>query len=121
MVKPINTVIISILFLIVFMAGYWLRWSGKPYTSLLLNLHKLIALGSAVYLAERIYRLYQTNALTSDQMIWGVASGGLLLTAGLIGGVVSIDKPVHPLFGWLHNILPFVAILTLSVFLFNLS
>lgn len=117
---PINILHLSLLFLLIFMAGYWLRWSGKPYGTLLLNVHKLLALGVSIYLAIKIFRLNEVGALTGNQLFWGLTSGVLLLVSGLIGGVVSLDRPVPRIFGWLHNILPFAVVGALSMFLSRL-
>jgi hypothetical protein len=109
-----------ILFLVVFKVGYWLRRSGAPHNPLLLTVHKLVALGISIYFSVNLYRLHKDGALTKDLLLWGYLSRGLLLASGLIGGVVSLDRPTHKLFGWLHNILPYTAIISLVIFISRL-
>jgi hypothetical protein len=116
----INIIYTSLLFLLVFIVGYWLRWSGAPYNSILLTIHKLVALGVSIYLAAELYQLQSGGAISSTQLLWGLISGALLLATGLIGGVVSLDRPTHKIFGWLHNILPYAAVGALSLFLTKL-
>ena len=43
----------GLLFLFTIGTGIWLSNSGKPYNTLIFNIHKLIALGTVIFTAER--------------------------------------------------------------------
>lgn len=47
-------------FLLLFVTGFWMRVSGRPLSSLILNIYKLIAVGVFVFL---VVALYRTNRL----------------------------------------------------------
>ncbi len=52
-----NFITPGFLFLLTLGFGFWLNRSGKPYNSLLINLHKLIALGAVIVTTREIYKL----------------------------------------------------------------
>jgi len=71
-----------------------------------LNVHKLIALGVAVYLAVTAYRMHQAASLSGTELTVVVVTGVLFLASGIIGGLVSLEKPPPTILARLHLILP---------------
>jgi len=55
-----KVVITGLFFVFVFLLGFWLSRSGKPYNSLIFNFHKLIGLAMGVFLIVTFYRVHQT-------------------------------------------------------------
>ena len=53
----------------IFAFGYWLRRRGKPYSTLLVTIHKLIGLGLGIYLGFLIFQRNQLTPLTPIEMI----------------------------------------------------
>lgn len=39
----------GLLFLFIFLSGFWLSHSGKPYNTLIFTIHKLIGLAAGVF------------------------------------------------------------------------
>lgn len=100
-VVPVALVLVAVL-----VTGFWLSRAGRPINSLLLNVHKLMALGVAVYLAVMAYRLHQAANLSSMEVTLVVVTGALFLASGIIGGLVSLEKPPPTILARLHLVLP---------------
>jgi hypothetical protein len=97
-------------FLIVLASGVWLTRAGKPYSGILLNAHKLIALAGVVLLALFVRRWVRSDPFTAIQLAVVVATGVLLVASIATGGLVSVDRPVSRAVLILHRVLPFVSL-----------
>ena len=54
---------IGILFLLIFLTGYWLSRSGKPYDTIRMTIHKLTALADIVLLVITVYWIHKTTPI----------------------------------------------------------
>ena len=62
---------IAALFLIIFLSGYGLHRSGKPYHTLLFNLHKLVSLEKpAPAIVARAHKLLPYLTAASSAAAW---------------------------------------------------
>ena len=102
----------ALFFLLIFASGFWLQHSGKPYGTVLFNLHKLIGLGVLIFLAVNIYRLNQRGPLSALELSLCVASGLLFLATIVSGGLVSVDQSWPAAVLLLHKILPYLTVLS---------
>ena len=100
---------IGLSFLIVFIAGIRLTRSGKPYSGLLLNVHKLISLAGVVLLALVIRQASRDGTLSPTELALSAVSGLLLAGTIVTGGLVSIDRPMPQAVLIAHRILPFLS------------
>jgi hypothetical protein len=118
---PSRAAITGLFFLVIFLFGYWLHRSGKPYNSLLLNAHKLISLGAFVYLARIVYQFNQAIALNALELtVIGITF--LLFLVGIIsGGLVSIDKPLPAAVQSVHHVTPYLTVISTALTLYLLS
>jgi hypothetical protein len=96
----------GILFLLTLAFGFWLSHAGKPYNSLLFNIHKLIALGSVVLVILHLTK--NPNLLTPFSL---VAVGLGLATLSVIalfvsGALMSAGKLDYALMLTIHRIAP---------------
>ena len=99
-------------FLIILISGVWLSRSGRPLNGILLNLHKLIALGVAVTIAVTAYRMHQAASFSPMELTAVVVTGLLWLVTGIIGGLLSTDKPATAALLRLHQITPVLTALS---------
>lgn len=105
-------VLIGGLFLVIFILGYWLGRTDKPYSVLLLTAHKLIAVGVFVFLI--VTAVQSGKAVPFNALEWGV----LILTAvffvGAIatGGMVSVERSMPVFVSILHKVVPYLAVLS---------
>lgn len=104
--------IICVLFLIIFFTGYWLHRSGRPINSILLNLHKLIGVGTAVFLFITTNQLHQAKPLTPTTLAISLASGLFFIATIITGGLVSLKKPPPATIAFLHHLLPYLSVLS---------
>jgi hypothetical protein len=110
----------GLFFLIVFVSGFWLGRSGKPFNGILLTIHKLIALAVAVLVLVTLYRANQVAVLGVAELIAGVISGLFFLGTGVTGGLLSVDKPMPAVVSRLHQIVPFLTLVSTTATLYFL-
>ena len=99
-------------FIIILIFGFVLSRTGKPYNSLLLNVHKLVSLGAFVYL---VVTLVQFNRLVPlGTLEWIVFAACCVFFVSLIvtGGLMSALKNPPEFLHTIHQIAPYLAILS---------
>ena len=110
----------GLFFFFIFLFGYWLNRSGKPYNSLIFNFHKLTGLAMGIYLIVTVYRVYQTGSFNPVQIlalgvtitifIVLVAAGGLLsIEAG--GDLKNASQAMIKTVSMIHKFFPYLALI----------
>lgn len=85
---------ICALLLIVFISGFWLARTGRPFRGLPMNLHKFGALVALVLLVMLVVHANRgAHPGESDWIVCGI-SGVTVLAAIVSGGVVAAQDPV---------------------------
>lgn len=110
----------ALLFVVIFVSGYWLSRSGKPYGTLLLTIHKLIAVGAFVFLVITMVRSGRAGALGTAGWVAGGVTGVLFLSLIATGGLLSSDLETPAVVSTLHKIAPYLTILSTAATLFLL-
>ena len=102
----------AIFFLLIILSGFWLSRSGKPYSTLILTIHKLIGLGVGVYLIITVYRIYKTGSSSPIGLVAMLVT--ILFFIGLIamGGLLSTEKTMPGALSMIHKLLPYLAVLS---------
>jgi heme A synthase len=77
-----------------------------------LTIHKLIAVVAFVLLAAMLYRTNQAGQLGTTEIIAGAVTGLLFLGTIVTGGLLSIGKPLPAAVLTLHQITPFLTVLS---------
>ncbi len=122
----------SLFFVFVFLFGFWLSRSGKPYNSLIFNFHKLIGLAMGIFLSVTVYRVHKTVpfspieilAIASTVLIFIilVAAGGLL-SIEAAGDLENASQSKLGAIAAIHKVFPYLAVLattgTLYLLWFN--
>jgi len=108
------------LFLFVFLFGLWLSNSGRPINTIILTIHKLIALGTLIFIGVTIYQVNQVTAFSAAA--WAaVAITVLLFVVTIIaGGLLSLDKPVSAM-SIVHKVGPFLTVASTIVTMYLLA
>ncbi len=105
-----KVVISGAFFLFIFLFGFLLSRTGKPYPGLLFNVHKLIALGALVYLAITVYNLHRAVPLTPPLMGLVVFTGICFVVTVVAGGLLNVDR--SPAFlAIIHRVSPYLTLL----------
>lgn len=102
----------GLFFVFIFVSGFWLSRSGKPYNPFFFNVHKFIVLGAVVFLILTLIAVSRTAPL--DALAWTVAGVTGLFWLGLIvsGGLLSAVETPPGAIQTLHHVIPYLALLS---------
>ena len=110
----------GLLFFFTIVTGIWLSNSGKPLNSLILNIHKLIALGSVIFIVIVIRNLLK-NAGSSQVLLSLIIMTGLFVLALFVSGaLLSLGKPVNNIILTIHAVTPIPAVITTAMIIYLL-
>ena len=108
--------IVVLLYLAIFVTGFWLSLRGRPFSVALLTVHKLVSLAAVVLLGFVVYRVSWDAALRAIDWIAVVITGLFFLGTIATGGLLSADKPesarARVAVLWAHRITPFLTVLS---------
>ena len=76
-------------FLAILLTGLWVSRRGRPLSSILLNLHKLIGLGAGIFLAVTLVQIGRAATLGTGVVIASVVTGAGMVAGAATGGVLS--------------------------------
>lgn len=105
----------SLFFLVILVSGFRLHRAGKPYGTLLLTLHKLVALGALVYL---ILNILHVTPISMPAMVVGLLAGFFFVLLIASGGWISAAKQAPEAVLVVHKVLPYLAILATAAVLY---
>ena len=101
----------GVLFILTLVFGFWLSRSGKPYHTLIFNIHKLIALAAVVVAATQTFnalRIGETQPILIGLLVViGVCAVALFVT----GALMSANKATGRAALTIHKIAPLLAAL----------
>lgn len=117
---PIKLVETGIFFLFIFLSGFWLSRSRKPYHTIIFNIHKLIGLATGIFLIITVYRVHQVSPLESISIVTIVVTVLLFIMTVVAGGLLSIAKPMPGAVKTVHHLLPYIITLSTAATLYNL-
>ena len=111
----------GLFFVFIFLSGYWLSRSGKPYSAIIFNIHKLVGLAMGVFLVVTVRQVHQAAPLGPAKVVAIVVT--VLLFIGVVaeGGLLSVDKPMPAAISMMHKLLPYAAVLSTAVTLYLLG
>lgn len=95
-------------FLLIILSGFWLSRSGKPYPVIVFTIHKLLTLGTIVYLAVMLLRASRSMPLQGAQVAAVALIAACFLIMLVTGGLLSVDKSVPILIHRLHQFMPYL-------------
>lgn len=113
-------VVTGLLYLVIFASGVWLTKSGKPYSAIILTVHKLISLAAIAYLVVTTVRVNQVAKLSAMEIWAGVITGSFFLVTLATGGLLSTGKPTPSVVLILHRIAPLLTVLSTAATLYLL-
>lgn len=116
----ISIVVAGLVFIVIFASGYWLSRAGKPYSVIVLTVHKLISLAAVVFLVVAMIQANRVAALSALELIAGVVTGLFFLALMATGGLLSTDKQMPVVVLRLHQIAPYLTVLAAAVTLYLL-
>lgn len=113
----------GVFFLLILLSGYWLSRSGKPYSMIVFTIHKLISLAAVVLLGITVYRVNRGGALSATGLLAAIVAGLFFLGTMVTGSLLSIpiDKPMPAIVHKLHQVTPYLTVLSTAATLYLLS
>jgi hypothetical protein len=108
----------GLLFFLMFLAGFWLKRTGKPYNTFFLTVHKLTGLAAAVLFVMIVLQVNRAGTLSVSGLIAGVVTVVFFLDALVTGGIISINKPMPEMFLTMHRIFPYLTLGSAAVALY---
>lgn len=110
----------GLFFLFIFLSGFWLSQSGKPLNSLIFTIHKLIAVAAVIFLATTLHRSNQVAPLSTVALIASAVTGVCFLSTIVTGGLLSIDKEMPEAVLTMHQVTPFLTVLSTTWLLWQI-
>ena len=104
----------GVFFLFIFLFGFWLSRSGKPYNLAIFTLHKLVALGAIVFLGININKFHQATPLNPVQISVIALMAVCFVATIASGGLLSVEKAMPLIVRRLHQVAPYLTLLSTS-------
>jgi hypothetical protein len=111
----------GLVFVVIFVSGYWLSRAGKPYNVIALAVHKLISLAAVVLLVIVMIQSNRIAALGAIEIVAGAVTGLFFLGLIATGGLLSSDRQMPALVLRLHQIVPYLTVLSAAATLYLLQ
>jgi hypothetical protein len=116
--SQLRIVMVGVLYLAIFGSGFWLTRSGRPYSTIVVAIHKLISVGAFVYLAVSLYQFAQADRLGVAMAAAGAITGLFFIGTIATGAMLTAERPMPALVLWLHRITPFLTVAATGVTLY---
>jgi hypothetical protein len=122
-------IVTGLFFGFVFVFGFWLSRSGKPYNAILFNFHKLIGLAMGIFLIMTVFQAHRMAAFTPLEIVviavtvvifLSLVAAGGLLSVEAAGGLGSISSSMSAVISVGHKVLPYLAVLSTATTLYLL-
>jgi len=109
-------------FVIMFLSGFWLNRTGKPYGTLIFTVHKLIGLGMGILLFIIVREIYQTVSFRPMETIAVIVTVLFFIATVTTGSLLSIplSKPMPAIVSILNKVFPYCTALFTAVTLYLL-
>lgn len=108
--SALRTVLLICAALVVVASGVLLMRSGWPFGTLVLTLHKLVALAGVVVIGVLVARTWRTAPPATEDVIIAGAALALAIASFASGGVVAASKSAPAWVLWLHRAGTFAAV-----------
>jgi hypothetical protein len=111
----------GLFFLFIFLSGFWLRRSGRPYRMLTVTIHKLIGLAAGIYLGLTVYRIYQISPLSTVQIVATAITVLLFVANVATGSLLSTNKPMPEAVSIINKWFPYITVIATGVTIYLLT
>ena len=115
-----NLIVTGVFFIFIFLSGFWLKNTGKPYSMLIITLHKLIALAAGIYLGRTVYRIHQETPLNTARVVVVAVTVLLFVVNVATGSLLSAEKPMPQIVSSLNKYIPYLTVISTAVMVYLL-
>jgi len=112
----------GVAFLVMFLSGFWLNRTGKPYGTLIFTIHKITGLGLGIFLYLSIRQIHQVAALSPVEIAIIVVTALFFVATVITGSLLSIpvSRPMPDVVSRLNKVLPYFTLLSTTLTLYIL-
>jgi len=120
--NQLRTVSMGVGFLIMFLSGFWLNRTGKPYGTFIFAIHKLIGVGIGILLFIMIKQINQTSQLNTPEIIAVIVTVLFFLATVTTGSLLSVpvSNPLPEIVRTLNKIFPYFTVISAAITFFIL-
>jgi hypothetical protein len=111
----------TIVFLLTLASGVWLSNSGKPLNTVILTLHKLIALGAVIVTALQIYETLKTTEIQAAVIALLIVAGLCVVALFVTGALMSMGRRAYDLLLTTHRVAPLLAVMAMAATIYLLN
>lgn len=101
----------GVAFAVILLSGVALDHSGRPYGTAMVTVHKLVALAVGVLLLMALHGANKAGTLGAIPLIVGLVTGLLLLATGVIGALLTLEKPMPAALATVHQVAAYLTTL----------
>ena len=103
---------VGLSFVLIFLSGIWLSHLGKPYSTGVFTIHKLVGLAVGVLLAVMVVQTHKATPLGLVEIAAIVVTVLFFIGTVVAGGLLSVDLEVPPFVQKLHQVIPVLTVLS---------
>lgn len=107
-------------FVLTIITGIWLSNSGKPLNTTIFTIHKLIALGSVIFIAMVIRNLLKNAEINNVILTLIIVAGFSVLALFVSCAFLSLGKPVNNIILTIHSVTPILTVITTAMTIYLL-
>ena len=111
----------GIVFLLTVATGFWVGYSGRPYSTLVMTVHKLLALGALIVAAVQVVRRLRAARPRSLSIVLFVLAALCAVALFASGALMSIGTLDYALALTLHRVAPAVLLLAMALGIYRLG
>jgi hypothetical protein len=111
----------GIIFILTLAAGVWLSHSGRPLNTIIITIHKLIALAAVVVTAIQVYGLLKNTEIQTLLILLMTLTGLCVVALFATGALLSAVKPVSDKLLTIHKAAPFLAVISMAATVYLLA
>lgn len=111
----------GLFFLFIFLSGFWLNRSRKPYNVLIVIIHKLIGLAAGIFLGLTVYRIHQATPLSTVQIACVVITMLFFAVNVATGSLLSANRPMPKAVSVINKLFPYLTVASTVVMIYLLA
>jgi hypothetical protein len=111
----------GLFFIFIILSGFWLSRTGRPYSVLVITIHKLIGLAAGVFLGLTVYRVHKATPLSTLQIAVVVITALFFAVNVTTGSLLSTNKPMPEAVSIINKWFPYLTVVSTGVTLYLLS
>lgn len=107
-------------FAVIYLTGFWLTRSGRPYGAALFNIHKLVSLAAFIFLIVVAVQVNKAVGLNASGLTSTIVTGVFFIATIVSGGLLSAVESAPAVVRLIHWVAPFLTTVSTAATLYLL-